>query len=114
MTIEQYLHGKVDFSLSDATVAGILFDRGISEGAQMSAVTERQRDLALADLYMFLATSSVSAAGEYESDGGWQRREAAKNVYNRSPLASQAKALYDKWGVQAPAAIGKITSSNLY
>lgn len=98
MTIEQYLQGKVDFNLSENTVAGILLDRGIAEGADMTAVTERQRDLALADLYMFIAGSSTSSSGDYESDGGWQRQRSSKNVYNRNAFLQMARALYDKWG----------------
>lgn len=74
MTIEQYLQGKVDFNLTDANIQAILYDRGVAEGANMSAVTEMQKDLCLADLYMLLANSSVSSSGEYESDGGGRGR----------------------------------------
>lgn len=114
MTIEQYLQGKVDFNLTDANIQAILYDRGVAEGADMSTVTEMQKDLCLADLYMLLANSSVSSSGEYESDGGWQRQVSAKNVHNRTGLVALAKALYDKWKVATPETSGKITFKPLY
>ena len=114
MTIEQYLRGKVDINLNENTLAAILFDRGIAEGANLSSVTERQKDLALADLYMFAAGSSTSASGEYDSDGGWQRQRSAKNVYNRPGLIALAKALYAKWGEAVDDSIGKVKMKPLY
>lgn len=114
MTIEQYLQGKVDFNLTDANIQAILYDHDIAEGEEMSNVTERQKDLALADLYMLLANSSVSSSGEYESDGGWQRQVSAKNVHNRTGLIELAKALYKKWNVATPETSGKVISKPLY
>jgi len=114
MTIEQYLTGKVDFNLNESTLAAILFDRGVIEGASVTTVTERQRDLCLADLYMFVANSSTSSSSEMESDGGWVRQKANKNVANRNTFVSLAKALYEKWGVAVPASGTKVTLKPLY
>jgi len=114
MTIEQYLYGKVDFNLTGNTVAAILYDRGITEGVGVATVAARQRDLALADLYMFVANSSVSSSAEYESDGGWQSHHSAKNVRSRGNYLSLANDLYAKWGEAAPSTVGKITLKPLY
>lgn len=114
MTIEQYLQGKVDFNLSDDNIHSILFDRGVTEGADVSSISERQRELCLADLYMLLANSSVSSSGEYESDGGWQRSVSAKNVHNRNGLVALADRLYKKWGESTPSTSGKVTFKSLY
>jgi len=114
MTIEQYLRGKVDFNLTDATLASILFDRGVAEGADVTTVTEQQRDLCLADLYMFLATSSTSSSSEVESDGGWTKQKSNKNVVNRSGFINLANTLYSKWNVEIPTATTKITLRPLY
>lgn len=114
MTIEQYLQGMVDFNLSDNTLAAILFNRNITEGADAASVTLMQRELALADLYVFVAGSSTSASGDYESDGGWQRQRSAKNVYNRNGLLALAKALYKKWGEEMPDASTTIKMKPLY
>lgn len=113
MTIEQYLNGKVDFNLQENTIQAILSDWGIPEGADINDVTQRQKDLACADLYMFLASSSTSASGDYESDGGWQRQRSSKNVYDRNGLRALAKMLYAKWGVDVPST-GAIVMKSLY
>ena len=115
MTIEQYLQGKVDFNLSEANIAAILVDRGVSAGADMATLTEKQRDLCLADLYMLLAYSSSSSSGEYESDGGWQKQKASKNVYDRSGYKEMAQRLYAKWDDEAAnTATSRITLKPLY
>jgi hypothetical protein len=114
MTIEQYLNGKADFNLQEETIQAILFDRGIAEGEDMTNVTAMQRDLATADLYMFLASSSTSASGDYESDGGWQRQRSSKNVYDRNGLRALAKYLYAKWGVVVPDTVGIIKMKPIY
>ena len=113
MTIEQYLSGKVDFNLQESTLQAILIDRGIAEGANVLDLSQMQRDLATADLYMFLASSSTSASGDYESDGGWQRQRSSKNVYDRNGLRALAKMLYEKWGVDVPST-GAIVMKDLY
>ncbi len=114
MTIEQYLRGKVDLSISEATIGGILFDRGVAEATSVTEVTERDRDLCLADLFMFVAGSSISLSGEYESDGGWQKSRSGKNVVDRAGLRLRAKALYDKWGEKPLASIGGIVMKPIY
>lgn len=114
MTIEQYLQGKVDFNLNELTIAAILADRNIAEGTQLSTLTQRQKDLALADLYVFVGTSSTSSSGDYESDGGWQRQRANKNVVNRDGLLNLARKLYEKWGESLPDTRAHITMKDLY
>lgn len=115
LTIEQWLIGMVDFSLPDATLMAVLYNNGISDGAYMADVTERQRDLALADIYMWLATSSSTSSGEYEADGGWQHSRGVKNVIDRSGFRARAMELYRKWGSEkANSSIGGIVMKDLY
>lgn len=114
MTIEQYLQGKVDFNISDSTISAILFDRGIDSGTYMEDITERQKDLCLADLYMYVANSSTSSSSEYESDGGWQRQRSTKNVYNRAGWLDLAKRLYAKWGEGDAVASSSMVMKDLY
>jgi len=115
LSIEQYLTGKVDFNVSEATLAAILFDRGVEAGSAVTVLTEKQRDLCLADLYMYLAVSSTSKSGEYESDGGWQRQRSAKNVVDRAALRAAAQDLYKKWeDAKADLMTGKVKVSPIY
>lgn len=114
-TIEQYLSGKVDFNVSDNTLEAIFADRGVTKGTALSDVTEKQKDLCLADLYMFMATSSTSKTGEYESDGGWQRQRSAKNVVDRAGFREMARELYDKWDEKPiGTTLGKVKMKPIY
>lgn len=98
LTMEQWLLGMVDYDVPEVTLEVILMNNSIESGRPAMAVGPREKDLCLADLYMWLANSSVSTSGELESDGGWQHQKANKNVADRSGLIAKAMALYRKWG----------------
>lgn len=95
--IEEWLAGMVDFDVPESTIRAILFNNGVSPATEMTAVTEKQKDLSLADLYMWLAGSSSASSGEYVSDGGWQHQKANKSVVDRAALKRMAEQLYAKW-----------------
>lgn len=115
-TIEMWLRGMVDFDVPSSTIMAILFNNGVDEGALMSRVTEEKRDLCLADLLMWLASSSTSSSGEYISDGGWSHQKSAKQVVDRAGLIKRAQDLYAKWDSdKAKTAVGtKITVKPIY
>lgn len=96
-TIETWLRGKVDFDIPDATIMAILFDNEVEQGTPMQNTSEKQRDLCLADLLMWLSSSSTSSSGEMISDNGWSHQKSAKQVVDRSGLIKRAQALYAKW-----------------
>jgi hypothetical protein len=75
----------------------VLFDNGLYEGTGVTDTTEKQRDLCLADLLVWLSYSSTVSSASSDSDGGWKHTDAVKNVANRAALANRAKALYEKW-----------------
>ena len=115
-TIDQWLPGMVDYNVPDGTVRAILFNNGVASGTPVSEVGQRERDLCLADLYMWLASSSSSSTGEYVSDGGWQHQKAAKNVVDRAGLRQMAQRLYAKWESDKAeeATAGGFTMRDLY
>lgn len=115
-TIETWLRGKVDFDIPDATIMAILFDNEVSQGEPVNSTSEKQRDLCLADLLMWLSSSSTSSSGEYISDGGWSHQKSAKQVVDRAGLIKRAQELYAKWDSdKAKTAVGsKITFKPIY
>lgn len=96
-TIETWLRGMVDYDIPDATIMAILFNNGVSQGTLVSETSEKERDLCLADLLMWLSSSSVSSSGEYISDNGWSHQKSAKQVVDRNGLIKRAQELYAKW-----------------
>lgn len=106
-TIESWLRGKVDFDIPESAIKAILFDNKVSAGTPVADVSEKERDLCLADLLMWLSSSSVTSSGEKISDGGWSHQKSAKQVNDRGGLIQRAKALYAKWNSdKAKTAVG--------
>ena len=106
----------VDFDVPDATIMAILFNNEVAQGTPVSSTNEKQRDLSLADLLMWLSSSSTASSGEYISDGGWSHQKSNKQVVDRAGLIRRAQELYAKWDSdKAKAAVGsKITIKSIY
>lgn len=115
-TIETWLKGMVDFDVPSATIMAILFNNEVAQGTSMTDVSEKQRDLCLADLLMWLSSSSISSTGECISDNGWSHQKSAKQVVDRAGLIRRAQDLYAKWNSdKAKTAVGtKITYKPIY
>ena len=114
--IETWLRGKVDYDIPDVTIMAILFDNEVAQGTDVSCTTEKQRDLCLADLLMWLSSSSTSNQGESISDNGWSHQKSAKQVTDRVGLRHRAQELYKKWDSEkAKLTSGmKITFKSIY
>ena len=115
-TIETWLLGMVDFDVPEATIMAILFNNEVSQGASVADTSEKERDLCLADLLMWLSSSSTASSGEYISDNGWSHQKSNKQVVNRAGLIQRAQELYAKWNSdKANTAVGaKITVKPIY
>ena len=115
-TIETWLRGMVDFDVPDATLMAILFNNEVAPGTPVSSTSEKERDLCLADLLMWLSSSSTASSGEMISDGGWSHQKSNKQVADRAGLISRARELYAKWNSdKAKAAVGaRITFKSIY
>ena len=115
-TIETWLRGMVDFEIPDATLMAIVFNNEVASGSPVASITERERDLCLADLYMWLSSSSTSSSGEYISDGGWSHQKSNKQVVDRAGLVRKAQELYAKWDSEkAKTAVGnRVTIKSIY
>ena len=106
----------VDFDVPEATISAILFNNGVTAGIQAANTSEKDRDLCLADLLMWLSSSSTSSTGEYISDNGWSHQKSAKQVVDRSGLIKRAQELYAKWNSEkATTAVGtRIIIKSIY
>lgn len=115
-TIETWLKGMVDFDVPSATIMAILFNNEVAQGTPMSNTSEKQRDLCLADLLMWLSSSSTASSGEYISDNGWSHQKSNKQVVDRAGLIKRAQELYAKWNSdKANTAVGtKIIVKSIY
>lgn len=117
MTMVRWLRAKLStlLDVSDDFIYATLLGRCITDDSvTVRDVTERQRDLCLADAYYAAAVSSVKSGTQGESDGGWTHYVAIKNVANRDALMRMAKDLYDKYGESFINPSPKISLKPLY
>lgn len=100
MTLVRWLRAKTDpiIDYSDDFIYATLLHRGVTDDATLvGAVSEKTRDLILADAYYGAAVSSTKSGTQGEADGGWTHYVAIKNVISRDALMQMAKDLYAKW-----------------
>ena len=57
MTIEDFLSGATAYEIADNALKRVLVKRKIAFGTMVSELTERQLDLATADIYMWCAST---------------------------------------------------------
>lgn len=74
-TIKDYLQGKArSFEIPAKTLQAICADADIADiGFPLDELTKRQKDLALAYTYLWLANGPVSTAKWSEKDGDWSQ-----------------------------------------
>lgn len=114
-TLSEWLKGMVaDFDVPDASIKAILYNNGVDDNPFMSEVTEKAKDLSLADLYMLLATSSSKTGSIYDADGGWQRGRSTKNVVDRNWFRDAANRLYLKWAPEKVDPSGVFVLKGIY
>lgn len=101
-TIEQYLNGIIPNSVISAeAMQGILVDAGIEAGTPMTDVTEKQRDIAMAYLYIRVASNPLISQKVTDRDGDWEHSEGSEQ-WSRSQLQQfliLARNLLKKWGI---------------
>lgn len=105
-TIEMWLKGMVDYPVPESAMMAILFNNNVEGDSYVEQVPEKQRELCLADLYLWLASSSTTSSAESVSDNGWSHHKAIRNVADRRGLRVKAKQLYAKWGSEKANQVG--------
>lgn len=99
MTLSEYIKGSFDFKFTDANISAVLTRRALTPEADLETVSERDMDLAKADLYLILA-NVVSGGGKKVQKGNRSVSERTYQfgVYDRRAFREMANQLYSKWG----------------
>lgn len=73
-TIRDFLQGEIrGIQIPDATLQSIYLKSGITGETYLDELTERQRELATAWSYVWIATGPATTARWSESDGDWSQ-----------------------------------------
>lgn len=104
LTIEQYIKGKVrNIEVPDNALASICADAEVSPQATFSDTTQKQRDLCLAWLYVWIAGSPTQSGGYTEEDADWKSSENGERM-SASVLKNylaMANKIFEKYGLDA-------------
>ena len=106
LTIEQYLRGKVGYTIPDDAIAAILLEREITSGTDASLLgadnteTKRLRDLCTADLYVYCSVTPSVLSSKKDSDGNWTSESggSTNTAYDARQLKQMAEEIYDTYG----------------
>lgn len=73
-TIKEFLQGEIrGIQIPETTLQSIYLKAGITGEAYLDELTERQRELATAWSYVWIATGPATTARWSESDGDWSQ-----------------------------------------
>lgn len=100
VAIEDYLKGMVGFDVPTSTINSIRINREITKGSDVAELSDKDKDLAYADLLMWASTNPSSYTGSKQSDGGWTQTEASKtlNASDKKSFRSMAMDIYKRYG----------------
>ena len=100
VSIEDYLKGMVGFDVPTSTINSIRINREITKGSDVAELSDKDKDLAYADLLMWASTNPSSYTGSKQSDGGWTQTEASKtlNASDKKSFRSMSMDIYKRYG----------------
>ena len=100
VSIEDYLKGMVGFDVPTSTINSIRINREITKGSDVVELSDKDKDLAYADLLMWASTNPSRYTGSKQSDGGWTQTEASKtlNASDKKSFRSMAMDIYKRYG----------------
>lgn len=80
-TIKDYLEGKVrNITIPEKALLSICADAEVDPSTNYSEATERQKDLSLAWLYVWVAGSPTQSGGWTDEDADWKQSENGERM----------------------------------
>ena len=81
LTISEYLRGKVrNISIPDNALTSICADAGVTPDTYYMDATQREKDLSLAWLYVWIAGSPMQTGSTRDSDADWSHSEGGERM----------------------------------
>lgn len=104
-TIENYLRGLIPNAIiSDDTLNGVLVDANVAPGTLMSELSQKDKDIAMAYLYIRVASNPIMSQKVTDKDADWEH-STGNEQWSRAQLQQfliLARKLLEKWGLSDP------------
>lgn len=95
--ILQYMSGLTGFVFDKAVLERIALDRGVSEATDISELTQRDKDLLLADLLLAAYLSPTTWASFDQRHGSYTKAIGGQNVLNKDDIYDFLFRIYKKY-----------------
>ena len=97
-TIESYLRGKVrNIDITDDAMMSALVDAQVEPGTVAMEATDKQKDLALASIFIWIAGSPTRSQSIKDADGRWSHEEGGEQM--SAPLLSHGQRAPQEMGL---------------
>lgn len=105
MTMEEYLRATFDFDISQNVLVKIALDHKYNLADDSNTISEKDKDLSIADLLFVMCNTPSTYMGATEKAGEFSKTQASKTLTSSDKIRmyNQAVGLYEKWGLKAPA-----------
>lgn len=100
LTIQEWLQGKVGVTISNEAMRTAMWSSNIQEGTPMCAISPEQADLALAEIYWWVASLPSTKNKVEDSDGQWKHIDGGHIMSEQDKrwYRDEANRLWSKWG----------------
>ena len=95
--IIQYMSGLTGFILEEDVLLRIAHDRHFHEGVMACDLSQRDRDLLLADILFTVLCSPSGLPSRSHQHGQFSETVGKQTVENRQMLYQMMRRLYEKW-----------------
>lgn len=86
------------YVFDEAVLERIALERGVDEVKQFSELTQRNKDLILADMLLVLFTSPSHTASFSKKHGQFSQTIGSQAIYNKDEIYELMMRLYNRWG----------------
>lgn len=96
--IIEYLSGLSGIVFDESVLKRIALDRGVDRIEYPESLSQKQKDLLLADLLWTAYISPVTIPSFSRQHGQFSMSKGQQNISNKDALYREAMRLYHKWG----------------
>lgn len=92
------MSGRVGYDIPRQTLENIVIERGLTDVTDFAELTERDKDLVLADIMFYLYTSPTKSASVSRSHGDFTISKGGQELTDKRNIYALMMSLYRKWG----------------
>lgn len=100
MDMRTFLTADYEFDIKSTALVKVANNRAFKLSDDSNEVSEKQRDLATADLLIIVTNTPSMIQGKTEKAGNWSETQGSRtlSITDKKDMRDRANALYAKWG----------------